>query len=125
VASIIGRKPAGAAKRKKRKTAKPAKPPQPGVRVPGPAKPKNPSPGGTSTDTTTSPAAGTGTTAADESYGTAGALTSATTTAPVPDESGGDNLGGFFSTGTGPALHYHQEDQMAESPGVQDAGASA
>lgn len=120
MASIIGKKPAGAAKRKKRKTAKPGKPAGPN--------PVNPAPGGTTTDTTTSPNAGTGTTAADEGYGTAGtsgALTSATTTAPVPDESGGDNVGAFFSSGTGPALHYHQEDQMAESPEVQDAGASA
>jgi hypothetical protein len=76
-----------------------------------------PGAGGATTDTTSSQAGGSG------GMATEGPLTGATTTAPVPTDEA-DDMAGFFSTGTGPALHYHPAAQTAESDDVQDTGGS-
>jgi hypothetical protein len=58
---------------------------------------------------------------------TAGDLTSAATTAVSPEDTAANQsdqeLAAFFSTGVGPAMHYDQQAQHAESPPVQSTGA--
>jgi hypothetical protein len=85
----------------------------PPPKTPAPKPPaKKPSQGGTTTTTTDVQTAGAGEVTPQD------AMTSASTTAPAstPDpaaDQADDNLAAFFSTGTGPAMHYDLAQQQS------------
>lgn len=76
--------------------------------------------GGSTTNTTSSP----GDVSGGQAAAVTGDLTGASMTSPSPnmaaDQQADQDMQAFFSSGVGPAYHYDQVSQFAESPPVQN-----